>query len=71
MKDYMEKTPMGKSSNMSIPLSELNFTKAVQYHYHKFPPVSLDYKKIAPFLSVTASAIARFDQMLKNMHNRF
>ena len=54
---------------MAIPLSELNFEKAVEYHYDQFPPASLDYSKIVKPLSKASDAIARFDQMLKNMHN--
>lgn len=42
---------------------------AVHYHYDQFPPHTLDYGKfIHPMLKAT-DAIARYDQMLKNMHN--
>lgn len=54
---------------MSIPESELNFKNAVNYHYDKFPPEQLDYEKIIDSLAKATDAIARFDQMLKNMHN--
>lgn len=54
---------------MAIPISELNFEKAVNYHYGQFPPTSLDYAKIVHVLSRAVEAIARFDQMLKNMKN--
>jgi Fic family protein len=54
---------------MAIPLSELNFDKAVGYHYDKFPPASLDYGALMGPVTKAVDAIARFDQMLKNMHN--
>ena len=54
---------------MAIPLTELNLEKAVTYHYDKFPPTNLDYARIVGPLGRAAAAIARFDQMLKNMHN--
>ena len=47
----------------------MKFEKAVKYHYDKFPPKELDYDKfINPLLKAT-DALARYDQMLKNMHN--
>ena len=49
--------------------AELNFDNAVNYHYGRFPPSSIDYGKISNQLVKAAGAIARFDQMLKNMHN--
>lgn len=54
---------------MSIPLKELNFEQAVQYHYEQFPPSALDYQKIMHQLVKATDALARFDQMLKKMHN--
>ena len=48
---------------------ELNLENAVNYHYDKFPPRSLDYERfVGPLLKAT-DAVARYDQMLKNMHN--
>ncbi len=47
----------------------LNLENAVSYHYDKFPPKNLDYERlIGPLLKAT-DAVARYDQMLKNMHN--
>jgi Fic family protein len=46
-----------------------DLTGAVQYHYGKFPPSKLNYSKLIPALVKATDAIARFDQMLKNMHN--
>lgn len=41
----------------------------VTYHYGAFPPDSLDYQQLLDPVSETASAIARYDQMLAAMHN--
>ena len=54
---------------MAIPTSELNFDNAIDYHYGQFPPQNLDFSKLANPLVAATDAIARFDQMLKNMHN--
>lgn len=47
----------------------LDLSNAVRYHYGKFPPKTLDYKKLIKPLSSAAAALARYDQMLKGMHN--
>lgn len=47
----------------------MDFDHAVQYHYEKFPPTKLDYSQIVNPLINATDAIARYDQMLKNMHN--
>lgn len=47
----------------------MNLDKAVQYHYGQFPPQDLDYRRLAGPLVRATSALARFDQMLKTMHN--
>lgn len=54
---------------MSSVSPELNFSESVDYHYGKFPPNNIDYSQLSNQLVKAASAIARFDQMLKNMHN--
>jgi len=54
---------------MSASLPELNFDNAISYHYDQFPPTDLDYKKIVEPLVGATDSVARFDQMLKNMHN--
>ncbi len=48
---------------------ELNLENAVNYHYDKFPPGSLDYGRFVGPLVKATDAVARYDQMLKNMHN--
>ncbi len=47
----------------------MDFQQAVQYHYDKFPPPKLDYNKLVTPLINATDALARYDQMLKNMHN--
>ncbi len=43
--------------------------KTVEYHYDKFPPTDLEYGKFVHALIRATDALARYDQMLKNMHN--
>jgi Fic family protein len=50
-------------------IEELNLKDAVKYHYDKFPPENLDYHKLMKQLVKSTEAIARFDQMIKKMHN--
>lgn len=47
----------------------MDFNNAVQYHYEKFPPSKLDFGQIVNPLIKATDALARYDQMLKNMHN--
>ncbi len=47
----------------------LNLKGAVEYHYDKFPPSVLDYAVLAHPLVEASAALARYDQMLKAMHN--
>ena len=59
-----------KLGNMSNKMSlQLNINEAVPYHDGQFPPQHIDLAKIMPALINASSAIARYDQMLKNMHN--
>ncbi|BAQ62139.1 hypothetical protein GM3708_2545 [Geminocystis sp. NIES-3708] len=46
-----------------------NLSNAVNYHYDRFPPHHLDYEKFVMSLVKATDAVARYDQMLKNMHN--
>lgn len=48
---------------------QLNLENAVNYHYDKFPPTQLDYSLFIDSLVKATDAIARYDQMLKSMHN--
>ena len=47
----------------------MDFDNAVQYHYEGFPPSKLDFGQIVNPLIKATDALARYDQMLKNMHN--
>ena len=42
---------------------------AVKYHYGAFPPKEIDYSVFIGELLGATDALARYDQMLKNMHN--
>ena len=48
---------------------EFDLSKAVDYHYGKFPPQQLDLAKIVEPLTEAAGSIARYDQMLRGMLN--
>ncbi len=48
--------------------SNVDITGAVNYHYGKFPP-KITYDAFIKQLLNSERAIARYDQMLKNMHN--
>lgn len=47
----------------------MNLENAVWYHYKCFPPEKLKYDSIMDSLLSATDALARYDQMLKNMHN--
>lgn len=47
----------------------LKIENAVKYHYDKFPPKALNYNHFIDELIKATDSLARFDQMLKNMHN--
>ena len=46
-----------------------DLSNAIQYHYGMFPPQTLDYEQFVPELLLATDAIARYDQILKGMHN--
>lgn len=52
-----------------MSVMQLDLENAVHYHYDKFPPTKLDYGHFVDNLIKATDAIARYDQMLKNMHN--
>lgn len=47
----------------------LNLEDATHYHYDQFPPKQLNYGSFIEAIIKATDAIARYDQMLKNMHN--
>lgn len=48
---------------------DVNLENAVQYHYDQFPPERLEYEQFVDALLKATDGLARYDQMLKNMHN--
>lgn len=48
---------------------DLAINEAVPYHYNKFPPGKLDYNLFIQEILKATDALARFDQVLKNLHN--
>ncbi len=46
-----------------------NTNSAVKYHYDKFPPQDINYSNFINELLKATEALARYDQMLKNLHN--
>ena len=49
--------------------TESDSSEEVSYHYGKFPPSTLNYGDIVSPLADAAAAIARYEQMLKGIHN--
>ena len=47
----------------------MDFKNAIHYHYDKFPPNELIYGMFVTELIAATDALARYDQMLKKMHN--
>lgn len=55
---------------MAYFLNDLDLSQAVHYHYEKFPPSNLVYSpQLIDNLLKATDALARYDQMLKNLHN--
>ncbi len=52
-----------------MAVNNLDLENAVHYHYDQFPPKQLNYGSFIDGLIKATDAIARYDQMLKNMHN--
>jgi len=52
-----------------ISLEQFYNSDTVDYHYGSFPPSNLNYDKIAMPLADAAAAVARYEQMLKDIHN--
>lgn len=48
---------------------DLNLEGAVHYHYEQFPPTGIKFEQLINPLVQATAALARYDQMLKNMHN--
>lgn len=50
-------------------LPALDLSRAVAYHYDAFPPGNIDYARLVPMISQATFALARYDQVLKTLHN--
>ncbi|UXP32771.1 Fic family protein [Reichenbachiella agarivorans] len=48
---------------------DYNTTEAINYHYDQFPPQNINYGNFIKEIINATDALARFDQMLKNLHN--
>lgn len=48
---------------------DFNTVEAVNYHYDNFPPQNINYGEFIKEIINATDALARFDQMLKNMNN--
>jgi Fic family protein len=48
---------------------DYNLDNAVNYHYGKFPPEHINYEIFIEELIKATETLARFDQMIKNLHN--
>jgi Fic family protein len=57
------------NSNVNIARMNLVLDNAIGYHYGHFPPEQLNYSSFVGPLVAATDAVARYDQMLKNMHN--
>lgn len=49
--------------------NSFDFSQAVSYHTGAFPPVTVEYAQVMEPLLRATDSLARFDQMLKAMHN--
>ncbi len=47
----------------------LDLSEAVEYHYDQFPPQAVDANRLIMPIASASAALARYDQMLKGMHN--
>lgn len=54
---------------MAIEPHGFDLSEAVNYHYDRFPPGELDLHSILKPVTAATAALARYDQMLKGMHN--
>ena len=54
---------------MNRTQGDLDLNEAIQYHYDKFPPKSMDFGRLLAPVSKAAASLARYDQMLKGLHN--
>lgn len=56
--------------NINAQIQGYNLSNAVAYHYRQFPPTDLGYEQLIAPLQRAASALARYDAVLTNLHNK-
>ncbi|WP_244627813.1 Fic family protein [Lentilitoribacter sp. Alg239-R112] len=49
--------------------NDYDVSEAVEYHYGQFPPSELDYSRLIGPATKAAEALARYDTMLRSLHN--
>lgn len=52
-----------------MAIKDFDFADAVHYHYKGFPPPNIDASRLIRPLAKASAALARYDQMLKGLHN--
>ena len=52
-----------------MPDLTIDLSHAVNYHYGAFPPQTLDLPRFLNEILTAAESLARYDQMLKTLHN--
>lgn len=55
---------------MALQPAGYNGDEATNYHYGQFPPNNLDYQRILRPHGAATAALARYDELLRNMHNK-
>lgn len=50
-------------------MADYDFSRAVDYHYGRFPPTNIDFQRVLNPVSRAATALARYDTMLQTLHN--
>lgn len=48
--------------------ADYDFSKAVDYHYGRFPPANIDFQRVLDPVSRAATALARYDTILQTLH---
>jgi Fic family protein len=58
-----------RPATVTTSSATLDLSQAVSYHYDRFPPNITDYRRLVKPIARASAALARYDQMLKGMHN--
>lgn len=54
---------------MGLAVDALSFDGATDYHYGQFPPKDIDYARLVKKISSASAALARYDGVLRSLHN--